>query len=136
MTPPEGGELDLLRWRSRRCAERPWLCALVIVFELALSFGVYIVYGPWYAALVLVFLTGALASYYGEFEHMLDADGVTVRGPLGTARHRWEEFKGFEVIGEDVRLRFREPRRPADLVLHTPGRTEQVVAYIGGRIAR
>ena len=94
------------------------------------------IYGPWYAALVLAFLTAALASYYGEFEFMLDAQEVAVRGPLGTARHRWDEFKDFEVLGDDVRLLFRRPRRPADLVLHTPGRTEQVVAYLEGRIVR
>ena len=135
MTEPEGPEFEL-RWHARRCAERPWMCAAVITFELALSFGVYMRYGGWYCALVLIFLTAALVSYYGGFEYLLDGGGVTVRGPLGTARHQWDEFRGFEVIGDDVRLRFRNPRRPPDLLLHTPGRTKQVLDYIGGRIGR
>jgi len=106
----------------------------VIVLQLALSLGVYISYGPWYSALSLVFLTAALTSWYGAFEYRLDSEGVTVRGPLGAAHHGWDEFAGFEATAQEVRLRFRAPRRPPELVLYAPHGRERVLEYVAEHI--
>lgn len=106
------------------------------LLQLALSLGVYMTYGPWHSALALVFLTAALTSWYGTFEYRLDGEGVTVRGPLGTARHDWEEFAGCDVDGDDLRLRFRRPRRPPELALHAPGIIDEVRRRVTGRLTQ
>ena len=134
MRPADAAPEAALSWRARRCAERPWLCLGVLLLELALSFGVYMTYGPWHSALVLVFLTAALTSWYGAFDYRLDPEGVTVRGPLGTARHAWEEFAACDRAADDVRLRFRRARRPPELVLHAPERAEQVHDYVAAHL--
>ena len=122
--------------RVRRCAERPVACILVICLQLALSLGVYMMYGQWHCALTLVFLTAALASWYGVFEYHLDEGGVTVRGPFGTVRHEWERFQGWQVIGVDVRLRLPRSRRPSELIVHAPNNLDQVMRYLAGRLQR
>lgn len=91
-------------------------------------------YGPWHSALALVFLTAALTSWYGAFEYRLDDGGVSVRGPLGTARHGWDEFVRCDADGDELRLRFRGPRRSPELVLYAPGVVGQALNYAAGRL--
>ncbi len=92
-------------------------------------------YGPWHSALTLVFLTAALTSWYGAFEYRLDDVGVVVRGPLGTARHGWDEFVRCDADGDELRLRFRGRRRPPELVLYAPENLQQALDYAAGRLA-
>ncbi len=125
-----------MNWRVRRCAERPVACVFVICLQLALSFGVYMMYGQWHCALTLVFLTAALTSWYGAFDYRLDEGGVAVRGPFGTTRHDWESFLGWQVTGVDVRLRLPRSHRPSELVLHAPHNLDEVIHYLAGRLQR
>lgn len=101
-----------------------------------LSLGVYIVYGPWHSALALVFLTAALTSWYGAFEYRLEDGGVTVRGPLGTARHAWDEFARCDADGDELRLRFRGSRRPPELVIFAPGKLADAQGYATARLTK
>lgn len=111
-------------------------CSLVICLQLALSFWVYMIYGPWHSALALVFLTAALTSWYGLFEYQLDESCVTMRGPFGTVRHAWEEFRIWQVSGDDVRLILSRSHRPSELVLHAPHNLDEVTRYLAGRLQR
>ena len=111
-------------------------CVLVIGLQLALSFGVYMMYGPWHSVLSLVFLTAALTSWDGVFEYRLDESGVTVRGPFGTMGHDWEQFRGWQVTGVDVRLLLPRSRRPSELVLHAPHNLDEVVKCLAARLQR
>ena len=125
-----------VNWRVRRCTELPMTCVLVIGLQLALSFGVYMIYGPWHSALTLVFLTAALTSWYGAFEYRLDAEGVTLRGPFGTVWHDWEQFRGWRADGVDVRLALPRSHRPSEMILHAPHNLDEVMHYLAGRVQR
>lgn len=121
-------------WTVSRCIHNFFLCLLLILFQLVLTMGVYIKWGPYHAAFALVFLTIALMPFYGVYRYVLDADQLRVYGPLYYAAHSWKEFSGWRVYEDEVRLVFREKKGRSVLVLYAPGQTLQVITEVQRRL--
>lgn len=121
-------------WRVSRCPHNLFLCLLLILFELVLALGIYIEWGPYYAAFALVFLTLALLPFYGVYRYELDADHLRVYGPLYYVQYSWDEFASWRTYEDEVRLTFKGKPAHKVLVLYAPGRTVQVMTEVQRRM--
>ncbi len=130
----EPEEAAALCWTVSRCVHNPFLCLLLIIFQIVLALAIYLRWGASYAALSLIFLTVALLPFYGVYRYVLDDDRVRAYGLLYSAEHSWTEFSGWRVYEDEVRLVFRKRWGRSVLVLYAPGRVEQVLIEVQRRL--
>jgi len=119
-----------LVWSSRRAAEAPLLCALLVIFEFVLAVAVNMYYGPSYAALAVGFVTLALIPFYASYTYVLEPEVLQVHGPFYYVEYRWTEFESWRLSEGELRLVFKQPHRPSVLVLYAPHDMDQALQFV------
>lgn len=117
-------------WRSRRAAESPFLCALLVIFTFVLAVGVNVYYGPPHAALAVGFLTVALIPFYASYRYVLSPETVQVHGPFYYVEYRWTDFDGWRLSEHELRLIYKRKVWSSVLVLYAPHSIDRVVQYV------
>jgi len=129
-TTPRAEELT---WRARRAAEQKGLCALVVIFELVLSAGVYAYYGLSYALLTFGIITLALIPFYASYHYVLRRDGLEVHGPFYYTPYEWAQFVGWRLSEDELRLVVKKGRQSV-VVLFAPDNMDAVVQFVQGSL--
>ena len=124
-----------LTWSARRAAEQKGLCALVAIFELVLSAGVYFYYGLSYALLTFGIITLALIPFYASYRYVLRRDGLEVHGPFYYTPYEWPQFAGWRLSDDELRLVVKKGRQSV-VVLFAPHNMDAVVQFVQGSLPR
>ncbi|GEM_PF-6334339 len=128
-TPPA----QELSWKARRASEQKGLTALVVIFELVLSAGVYFYYGLSYALLTFGVITLALIPFYASYRYILRRDGLEIHGPFYFTPFDWKRFVGWRLSENELRL---IPRKGSVVVLFAPHNMNEVVQFVQGSLPR
>ncbi len=131
----EAGTGDTLTWSARRAAEQPGLCVLVVIFNLLLAVGVYMYWGLYFALLTFGVITLALIPFYASYRYVLTREGFEVHGPFYYTPYQWNQFEGWRLSEDELRLVFKEGKRSV-LVLFAPQNMDEVVPYVQGSLPR
>jgi hypothetical protein len=127
--------LEELSWSARRAAEQPGLAALVVIFEVVLSLGVFLYYGLHWALLTFGVITLSLIPFYAAYKYVLRRDGLEVHGPFYYTPYQWNQFEGWRLNEDELRLVFKKGHRSV-LVLFAPHNMEKVVTFVQGSLPR
>ncbi len=91
-----------LCWRTWSAGRHPLVAAVVAIFVLALTVGVYFAFdSPMYPVLTLLVLGAALSPYYLPVRFTLDDQGLTVSSLLGHRQKLWSAFSAYFPNGKD-----------------------------------
>ena len=104
--------------------------------QTVLTAGVYVHFeNVSYALLTFGVITLALIPFYASYRYVLRRDGFEVHGPFYYVPYEWEQFEGWRLYEDELRLIFKKGHRSV-LVLYAPHNMEKVVAFVQGSLPR
>jgi hypothetical protein len=141
--PPESqsGSEASLEWSVRPFKESARRTAVVTAVILAVGALAYLMFkAVFWGVFSVAVLLASLHSYFTRTSYKLDAEGVTVKGSMGTAFKKWAAFKRYYADKRGVTLSpFAKPSRLEPFRstrLLYGGNRDEVVAFISKRIDR
>lgn len=81
-------------WRSLPIKEHPRRSVFLIIFLLALIYGIY-PFGIYWVVLSVAFICLNVNSYFLPTNYLMDDNGITVKGVLLGRTKKWDEFKSY-----------------------------------------
>ncbi|MFH0778202.1 MAG: hypothetical protein V2A71_06175 [Candidatus Eisenbacteria bacterium] len=102
---PAKGPSPALTWAVRPCTINPARSASAVAVILSFGFLVLIVvHDVFWAVFSVVVLFASLHNYFLTTRYSLSAEGVEVKGLVGSQRKEWKNFKSFWVDAGGVSL--------------------------------
>ncbi len=85
----------IIEWISFPAVEDPRKTIIVTIFILGISTALYVLHGPIYGILSILFLGFSLLPYYTPTKYRLDKDGIEIKKLFYTIEKKWSSYRSF-----------------------------------------